>query len=111
MTKKRKLTQEEMKKHSFQTHLEEEFKNPKFEGEFKEGWRKLDLGYQIFCAREAAGMTQMQFAKRIGTRQSNISRLEQGEYNFTVQMLEKIARALHARLKIEFYAENFKKAA
>ena len=109
--KKRKLSDEERKEHSFQAHLEDELKNPRYAREFEGDWRKLKLGYQIFCAREAAGLTQQMLARKIGTRQSNISRLEQGDYNFTVEMLQKIARALNLQLRIELKPPESKQAA
>ena len=109
--KKSKLSDEELSKHSFKTHLDEELKDPKFAADFEEGWRKLRLGYQIFCAREAVGMTQQALARKIGTRQSNISRFEQGDYNFTVEMLQKIATALHLQLRIELKGLEINKAA
>jgi len=63
---------------------------------------KLFLGYQIALARQRVKMTQSELAMRLGTRQSNISRLEKGNYNFTVDMLEKIAEALGAKVVIRF---------
>ena len=95
-----------MNKYAFRDFLRKEMKKPSFKKGYEEEKQKLALGYQIFLAREQAGMTQAELAKRIGTRQSNISRLEQGNYNFTVEMLEKIAQALHSRLKIEFVASS-----
>ncbi len=109
--KKSKLSDDELRKHSFRAHLDEELQNLKFAQDFAKDWRKLKLGYQICCAREAAGMTQQALAQKIGTRQSNISRLEQGDYNFTVEMLQKIAKALHLQLCIELKAPETKQAA
>ena len=109
--KKRKLTQEEIKKYSFKTHLEEAFKDPEFKRGFKEESRRFKLGYRIFCAREDAGITQQELARKIGTRQSNISRLEKGEYNFTVEMLQKLANALGLELRIELLGLSKTKAA
>jgi ribosome-binding protein aMBF1 (putative translation factor) len=100
-----------MNKYTFRSYLKKESKRPGFKKGFETEKRKLRIGYQIFLARKRAGMTQAELAKRMGTRQSNISRLEQGNYNFTVQMLEKIARALHFRLKIELIAVPLYKAA
>lgn len=99
-----------MNKYTFRHYLKREVKKVDFKKGFEEEKRKLNVGYQIYLAREQAGMTQSELAKRIGTRQSNISRLEQGDYNFTVEMLEKIARALHAELKIELSYPNIDKA-
>ncbi len=109
--KKLKLTKEELKKHSFQAHLEEQLKDPGFARGFAEESRKLKLGYKILCAREATGMTQQALARKIGTRQSNISRLELGNYNFTVEMLQKIARALNLELLIDLKDPSKKQAA
>ncbi len=100
-----------MNKHSFQEYLKKELRDPKFKKGYEEEKQKLNLGYQIFLAREKAGMTQGELARKIGTRQSNISRLEQGNYNFTVEMLEKIAYALNFKIRIEFVPGKLRKAA
>ena len=100
-----------MGKNNFQSYLRKETRKTGFKKNFEEEKQKLKLGYQIFLAREQAGMTQSELAKRIGTRQSNISRFEQGNYNFTVEMLEKIAQALNSKLKIQFVFSDLKKAA
>ncbi|HRK61389.1 MAG TPA: helix-turn-helix transcriptional regulator [Candidatus Omnitrophota bacterium] len=100
-----------MKKHSYDEYLKEQLKDPKFKKGYEKGVRNLQLGYQVFLAREAAGMTQMQLAAAIGTRQANISRMEMGDYNFTVEMLQRIARALRADLHIELSPPSDSKAA
>lgn len=96
---------------SFQEYLDEKLKDPEFRRGFQRERLKLHLGYRIFLARKKLGMTQGQLARKIGTRQSNISRLEQGNYNFTVEMLEKIASALNLKLEITFSTKHLKKAA
>lgn len=100
-----------MNRYTFNEYLKKEIKNPRFKKGFEDEKQKLNLGYQIFLARESAGMTQGELARKIGTTQSNISRLEQGNYNFTVDMLERIASALRVRLRIEFIPSEFDKAA
>lgn len=45
-------------------------------------------------------LTQAQLAKKIGTKQSAISRLEQGSYNPSVNFLRKVSVALNAELQI-----------
>lgn len=59
---------------------------------------KLDLGRQILDLRLAHGWTQKELAQRIGTKQANISRLENGQLNPSVDMLQKVADALGAEL-------------
>ena len=87
--------------HTFRSRSHKKLNNSKFAKELETESRNQQLGYQMFLAREAAGMTQAQLATVIGTRQANISRMEIGGYNFTVEMLEKIAKALKVNLKIE----------
>ncbi len=50
--------------------------------------------------RMKRGFTQADLAKKVGTKQSAISRFESGSYNPTLTFLNKIADALDARLKI-----------
>ena len=46
------------------------------------------------------GLTQAQLAKRLGTKQSAVSRLESGTYNPTLSVLRKVANALGAKVEI-----------
>ena len=47
-------------------------------------------------------MSQGQLAKKIGTTQSNVARMEAGNQNFTVSMLTRIAEAFGKDLKVSF---------
>ena len=100
-----------MKKPSFRNYLNEKNRAPGFRKGFERERKNLRLGRRIFLIRQKAGLTQAELARRIGTRQSNISRLEQGDYNFTIGMLEKIAKALGSDLKIELTPMQIDKAA
>lgn len=57
---------------------------------------------EIIEARIKQGLTQEELAKRIGTRQSNISRLESGEANPSLRFLKKLAEGLGKELHISF---------
>ncbi len=54
----------------------------------------------IIERRVQKGLTQAALARRIGTKQSAIARLESGAYNPTIDFLEKVAKALDARLVV-----------
>jgi ribosome-binding protein aMBF1 (putative translation factor) len=54
----------------------------------------------IIRKRLEQGITQAELAKRIGTRQSAISRLESGNYNPSIGFLDKVAKALNLNLMI-----------
>ena len=51
-------------------------------------------------ARAAAGLTQAQLAKRVGISQPAIAALEHPDSNPTLETLEKVARALGARVEV-----------
>ena len=56
------------------------------------------LGSLIHNLREEKGITQSEFAKKIGTTQSAIARMENGEQNMSTAMLSKISEALGKNL-------------
>jgi len=63
----------------------------------------LVLGDKIRLLREKAGLTQAQLARKVGTQPSQISRIEDADYEgHSVDTLRRIATALHATLRIEF---------
>lgn len=60
----------------------------------------------IYEARNAAGLTQAALARRVGTTQSVISRLEDADYEgHSLTMLQRIAEALHVRLELRFVSD------
>ena len=82
-------------------------KNELFESEeIKEEYEKLNVMYeikkQIIRYRIENNLTQKELADRIGTKQSAISRLENDDYNPSVEFLDKVAHALGKKLEIKF---------
>jgi len=61
-----------------------------------------DIAQEIVRLRMEKGITQKQLADVCGIQQSNISRLEKGLYNPSVQLLYKIAEAFGKTIKIDF---------
>ena len=55
---------------------------------------------ELIAARLEKGMTQAQIAKKIGTKQSSIARLEAGNVNLSLDYLEKIAVALGRKITL-----------
>lgn len=74
--------------------------------EVKEEYDKLNVIYeikkQIIRYRIENDLTQKDLADKIGTKQSAISRLENDDYNPSVEFLDKIAKALDKKLEIRF---------
>ena len=93
----------ELKFRTLRDRMREEFKDPQFRKEFENQRRALALAMTIAKIREKKGLTQTQLARRMGTSQQAISRIESGDYEgFTLKTLEKIAQATGTRLKIDF---------
>jgi len=62
-----------------------------------------EIARKIYDLRTAAGLTQRQLAKLVGTTASVICRLEDADYEgHSFSMLNRIAAALNKRVKIEF---------
>lgn len=87
----------------FRNFLKENLEN---DPEFKEIWEqdaeKRKLVKQIIALRINEHLTQKELAKKVGTNQSAISRLESGKYNPSVDFLIRIARALNKKVEISF---------
>ena len=61
---------------------------------------QYDIIDAVIAARMEKQMTQAELAERADTKQSNISRFESGNYNPSVEFLQKIAGALEKQLEI-----------
>ena len=68
--------------------------------EYKKLEPKYRLISQLIAARVKQNITQKQLAKKIGTKQSAIARLENGNGNPTLLFLEKISSALNTKFII-----------
>lgn len=87
---------------TLEEHIAEHMKDPAF----KKAWHDLDpefaLMESMIKAREKAGITQTELAKRMGVKQPALSRLERGAISkATIETLKKIADALDSRLVIK----------
>jgi predicted transcriptional regulator len=75
-------------------------KNKEVQKELKNNEAEYRIIEEIIMARQKKNLTQKELAELIGTRQSNISRLESGNYNPTLEFLNKIARAMGKELEV-----------
>ncbi len=65
----------------------------------------LDIARKIYELRTKAGLSQAELAKKVGTTQSVISRLEDADYDgHSLAILRRIASALEKRVEIRFVA-------
>lgn len=77
-------------------------KDPELYAEYKALEPEYELVKAIIDARRQKGITQKELAEITGIDQANISRIENGNYNPTLQILKRIATGLGKELHIEF---------
>ena len=75
-------------------------KDPEFKAEYDALEPEYELIRQLIKARLDNNMTQKQLAEKIGTKQSNIARLESGNSNPAFHFLQKVAAALNKQLTV-----------
>jgi DNA-binding XRE family transcriptional regulator len=85
---------------TFKSFLAESMKDPEFRKEYDALEPEFALISLMIEKRIKEGLTQDKLAKKIGTKQSAISRFESGNYNPTIGFLYKVADALDADIKV-----------
>lgn len=85
---------------SFKAFKKQLLKDPKFKKAYDDLGPEFELIETLIKKRLERKLTQAQLAKKIGTKQSAISRLEQGSYNPSLNFLKKVTQALNAELQI-----------
>ncbi len=77
------------------------WKSAAYRKTFARTLHQFDLALLVHEMRESAGLTQAELAKKVGTTQSVIARLEDAEYTgHSLTMLERIASACGVALKL-----------
>lgn len=67
---------------------------------FEQGYEQFKIGVILRQAREAAGLTQEELARRLKTKKTAISRIENHAEDIKLSTLERTALALGRRLQI-----------
>lgn len=86
----------------YKSYRDNLLKNARIKKYYDEYGKQLEIAYQILQLRKKLGMSQTVLAKKLGTTQSNVARIETGQQNFTTATLQKIAVAFNRDVKIEF---------
>mgnify|MGYP000960402457 CR=1 FL=1 len=86
----------------FQEYLAEQMKDEEFKREYLRLKPRYDIIKQLIEIRTEEKLTQQELADRTGIKRANISRLESGNCNPSLELLQKIAEGLGKELHIEF---------
>ena len=87
---------------NFDDFLKEQLKDPEFRAEYDALEPEFTIIQAMLEARKSSGLTQKQLAERTGIAQADISRIETGEANPSLNTLKRLASGMDMKLKLEF---------
>jgi transcriptional regulator with XRE-family HTH domain len=89
-------------KTNFDRYLDDQLMDPAFAERFKEAGEAWDVAMQIAALRKESGLSQKELAKRVGTSQQQISRLESPGYEgHSLSMLRRVAHVMGASVRVQ----------
>jgi ribosome-binding protein aMBF1 (putative translation factor) len=86
-------------------------KDPKYRKAYEALEEEFVLASAVMDVRNRAGLTQQELARKMGTTQPVIARLESGRSRPSMQTLERLADATGSRLLISFAPRPVKRSA
>jgi len=86
----------------YEKHLDEQLKDSDFAAEWERQRPEREYIKAIIAARMEQNLTQKELAQKTGIRQSNISRIENGNSSPTIATLQQLASGMGKTLHIEF---------
>ncbi len=60
------------------------------------------LGYKLKELRRQAGLTQVELSQKCGVPQADICKIEKGQFNPSIQLLQKVAKGINKKISINF---------
>lgn len=87
---------------TFDDMLSKQLEDEEFRKEYEAIQPEMDIIRTIVDARTSQNMTQKELAERTGINQADISKLENGTRNPSINLLKRLADGMGMTLKIEF---------
>lgn len=91
---------------NLQQFKEEQLQNPEVAKAYEEIQPEMDVIRAIVNARTLRNLTQKELAERTGINQADISKLENGTRNPSINLLKRLAEGMDMMLKIEFIPKH-----
>mgnify|MGYP002626069014 CR=1 FL=1 len=91
---------------TFRDSLKKRMEDEDFRKEYENIQPEMDIIRAMVKARKEQNITQAELSARTGINQGDISRLERGTRNPSLNMLKKLANGLGMQLKIEFLPKD-----
>ncbi len=86
--------------YTFRDHLKESLKDPEFRKIWEDSEVEYQLGKRLIEARLKINLSQRELAKKVGTSQAAISKIESMNGNPSLSFLKRLATALNTKLQI-----------
>lgn len=86
----------------FSNFFKEQLKDSEFREEYESLQPERAVMQAMIDARKTSGMTQKELSERTGIAQGDISKLENGNANPSIQTLQRLASGMGMTLKVEF---------
>ena len=87
---------------NFKEYKKELMKDPEFVKAYEDLQPEMDIVKTIIDARIKQNLSQKELSKLTGINQSEISKLESGERNTSIKLLQRLADGMGLTLKISF---------
>ena len=87
-------------------YKDEQMKNKDFAKAYEELQPEFQIIRALVDARNSRHMTQQELADKTGIAQTEISRLENGNRNPSIKLLQRLADGLNMNLKISFISKE-----
>lgn len=87
---------------TFKDMLDEQMQDEEFKKEYEAIQPEMDVIRAIVDARNSQNLTQKELAERTGINQADISKIENGTRNPSLNLLKRLADGMGMVLKIEF---------
>ena len=94
---------------SYKIYRQKALQNPEVKAEYDALQPEYDIIQAMIDARIKQNMTQKDLSARTGITQADISRIENGTRNPSLNMVKKLAQGLGMQLKLEFIPTPTKK--
>ena len=99
------------RKSNFDVYLEKQLEDPAFSERFRKAGEAWDVALQLAALRKEAGLSQKELARRVGTSQQQISRLESPSYEgHSLSMIRRVAAVLGARVHVQVSRDGLRPA-
>lgn len=87
---------------TFNDMLEKQLKDEEFRKEYETIQPEIDIIKALVDARNSLNLTQKELSERTGINQADISKIENGTRNPSLNLLKRLADGMGMVLKIEF---------